>query len=249
MSAPGEPCVLFAVFLLLASSSNSAQSADVHTEVATCDQERLTLCKACGTPDLLDRCCLDETTYLMCLKEVSSQQNQGEPPYWDTSDLSDEDFQEDEKRAKYFLGKRAKYFLGKRLRNNFLGKRGSSFEANNEDFGYDNDKRGRTHFLGKRVPSPFLGKRAKYFLGKREDDYNDLPMSVNSYEEAADKRAKYFLGKRAKYFLGKRASWEDLLKRAKYFLGKRSDDKRQKYFLGKRSVDAVQQQQHQENSQ
>nr|AEE25640.1 FLamide neuropeptide precursor [Platynereis dumerilii] len=242
MSTPVEPCMLLALFVLLATgSSHSAQSANVGSDVASCDQERLTLCKACGTPDLLDKCCLDDTTYLICLKEVSK----ADAPYWE-GELQDDDFEEDEKRAKYFLGKRAKYFLGKRPRNNFLGKRDSSLDFEDQYEGYD--KRSPSPFLGKRGRSPFLGKRAKYFLGKRENEYDSAPMSDNYFEEG-DKRAKYFLGKRAKYFLGKRASWEELLKRAKYFLGKRSEDKRQKYFLGKRSVDAVQQQEQQENSQ
>ena len=239
MSTLVEPSLLFALCLLLTAGSSLSAQSDASSDLATCDPERQTLCKACGTPDLLDKCCLDDTTYLICLKEVSKP----EAPYWD-SELQDDDMDE-EKRAKYFLGKRAKYFLGKRPRNNFLGKRDGSMDFDDEYEGYD--KR-RSPFLGKRARSPFLGKRAKYFLGKRDDEF-DLPMSDDYFEEG-DKRAKYFLGKRAKYFLGKRASWEELLKRAKYFLGKRSEDKRQKYFLGKRSVDAVQQQQqHEENSQ
>lgn len=249
MTSSGEPCILLALFLLLATgSSECAEGSDVISDGTSCDQERLELCKACGTPDLLDKCCLDDTTYLMCLREVGKQS--GEPPYWDEAGLSDDDFEEDEKRAKYFLGKRAKYFLGKRLRNNFLGKRDATLDLDEDRYEGLEDKRARSPFLGKRARSPFLGKRAKYFLGKRSDDLENTPYGEGAYLDEADKRAKYFLGKRAKYFLGKRASWEDLLKRAKYFLGKRSEDKRQKYFLGKRSVDVVQQQQqHLENSQ
>jgi len=118
--------------------------------------------------------------------------------------------------------KRAKYFLGKRGGNNkyFLGKRGWGFRTSSEM---------------DRSNEPSLRRRAKYFLGKRsEDGLNDM------YADEEEKRAKYFLGKRAKYFLGKR----DGDKRMKYFLGKRSDEdddqldeliKRAKYFLGKRA--------------
>nr|QUP52021.1 FLamide [Urechis unicinctus] len=135
---------------------------------------------------------------------------------------------DDEKRAKYFLGKRSnRYFLGKRLRNNFLGKRfDSDYESAN-----GGDKRAK-YFLGKRDDDSAMDewqKRAKYFLGKRsEGDLQD--------EGLNDEENQPLLGKRARYFLGKRESlladedYSSLLKRAKYFLGKRA-----KYFLGKRS--------------
>jgi len=134
--------------------------------------------------------------------------------------------------------KRAKYFLGKRGGNNkyFLGKRGWGFRTSSEM---------------DRSDEPSLRRRAKYFLGKRsEDGLEDLQSAL---EEEKEKRAKYFLGKRAKYFLGKRegdkrmkyflgkradeseGEFDELIKRAKYFLGKRAGQpKRAKYFLGKR---------------
>ena len=124
---------------------------------------------------------------------------------------------EEEKRAKYFLGKRAKYFLGKRDGDKrmkyFLGKR-----SGDKDDQLDELIKRAKYFLGKRAGQP---KRAKYFLGKRESE-----------EEEEDR-------KRAKYFLGKRTVEDDEEKRAKYFLGKRTvedEEKRAKYFLGKRSL-------------
>lgn len=131
--------------------------------------------------------------------------------------LNDMYADEEEKRAKYFLGKRAKYFLGKRDGDKrmkyFLGKR-----SDEDDDQLDELIKRAKYFLGKRAGQP---KRAKYFLGKRESEEED---------EEDRKRAKYFLGKRTA---------EDGDKRAKYFLGKRTvadDEKRAKYFLGKRSL-------------
>jgi len=168
--------------------------------------------------------------------------------------LLDQDLIEndDEKRAKYFLGKRGsgnnKYFLGKRgwgfpdssepsmgrRAKYFLGKRSDDNVDELLDL-YDDEEKRAKYFLGKRAKY-FLGKRdddkrMKYFLGKRSADSGELNELI--------KRAKYFLGKRegqpkrAKYFLGKRADSEED-KRAKYFLGKRTaeEDKRAKYFLG-----------------
>jgi len=130
--------------------------------------------------------------------------------------LEDPYANEEEKRAKYFLGKRAKYFLGKRDGDKrmkyFLGKR-----ADDSDDEFDELIKRAKYFLGKRDGQP---KRAKYFLGRKRD----------SEEEEDRKRAKYFLGKRTA---------DDEEKRAKYFLGKRTvedEEKRAKYFLGKRSL-------------
>jgi len=203
------------------------------------------LSSSCTTSDSAP--CLQED--VACLDKVRERRES------ESSWSPDEDGAEidEDKRAKYFLGKRGrsnKYFLGKRyfwnsdddgssssyepqLRRRakyFLGKR--SYDDLTNDYATDE--------LDKRAQKYFLGKRAKYFLGKR-DGNEDLVDELR-------KRAKYFLGKRAKYFLGKREEEdekraakyflgkrdEDEEKRAKYFLGKRDEDKRAKYFLGKR---------------
>merc|ERR1712227_938959 len=162
----------------------------------------LTYClsSSCTTSDSAP--CLQED--VACLDKIRERRES------ESSWSPDEDGAEidEDKRAKYFLGKR--YFWNsdddgssssyepqlRRRAKYFLGKRGG-----NEDLVDELRKRAKY----------FLGKRAKYFLGKRE-------------EEDEKRAAKYFLGKRD----------EDEEKRAKYFLGKRDEDKRAKYFLGKR---------------
>ena len=167
-----------------------------------------------------------------------------------------QDGDEDEKRARFFVGrrshpddsadddvddlegdlvKRARFFVGKKDAEDdkrarmFVGKRARMFVGKREhDEDMEDEKRARM-FVGKR-PRMFVGKRAHMFVGKRAYD-----------EDWDDKRARMFVGKRAHMFVGKRDGLEDLddeEKRARMFIGKRADDseeeKRNRMFVGKR---------------
>ena len=188
----------------------------------------------CSDDMMFDFCTICITYRERCFPELSF-------------DVENEDNEVD-KRANYFLGKRvigrSSYFLGKRPRNNFLGKRSGEFNVDN-DMWEDSEnhqtsvenKRRMKPFLGKRR-QPFLGKRAKYFLGKREDglEHNYDTDKYILGEQSDDSEYGLDEDKRAKYFLGKRSDEQnydfDAEKRAKYFLGKRA-----RYFLGKRVDD------------
>lgn len=173
---------------------------------------------------------------------------EGSVPLVDSLEHDDED-----KRARPFLGKKARPFLGKRSQQyDDL----EDLIDQYTDGQAEEDKRARP-FLGKRARRPFLGKRARRpFLGKRDYEGEGDRLEGLALGDSDEKRARPFLGKRGRRpFLGKRQDEDDflddddLMKRAaRYMLGKRQDggdseaagedaEKRRRYMLGKRSAE------------
>lgn len=169
--------------------------------------------------------------------------------------------EENEKRARMFVGKRARMFVGKRPRM-FVGKR--------DDEESELDEKRNRMFVGKRPymddedqkrARMFVGKRARMFVGKRSDDDDaedekraHMFVGKRSHEDAYEKRARMFVGKRPRMFVGKKSDEFDdeeareeekrnrmfVGKRARMFVGRRSDfddEKRARMFVGKRADD------------
>ena len=138
------PHIVLTCFALAVLSAVSVDSEPTHDDIPSADSEcspSLAHCEVCFTDPGNNACCLQPTFYETCRRQ-----------------LEDLDI-EDDKRAKFFLGRSLEPSSEDEYEGLAEEKRRSPFLG----------KRGRSPFLGKRR-SPFLGKRRSPFLGKRADD-------------------------------------------------------------------------------